>query len=114
MPTVTATYPVVDGSLVSVDVFIGDGQTGGSAVFLGEEEVASGAEVVDQALRDGAEIRGMVLVVSTTVVDIRPEHDHTSVRVILHGGLPDEFPIVQSATVRPGGAINYLTVVTFV
>ena len=47
-------------------------------------------------------------------VDIRPEHDHTSVSVIHHGGLPDEFPIVQSATVRPGGAVNYLTVVTYV
>lgn len=114
MPTATATYLVEDGRTVTMDALIGDGQTGASVAFLGTEEIAAGPELRDVRLGDGSDVRGKVLVLSTTVVDIRPEHDKTSVNVILRGGHPEEFPIVQVATARPGGAVNYLTVVTFV
>lgn len=114
MPTVTAKYPVKESERIMLDVIIGDGQAGGSAAFIGPEEKAAGPRIEGVNLGEGSDLRGKVLVVSSTVVDIRPEHDRTSVTVTLRGGYPDEFPIVQTATTTPSGAANYLTVVTFV
>lgn len=114
MPTTSVVYQV-DPDPVMVDVVIGDGQTGGSAVFLGEDRVAQGGrEMRGINLGPGDRLRGAVMVVSTTVVDIRPEHDRASTLVRLHGGFPDPMPVVQTATARPGGAVNFLTVIRFV
>jgi hypothetical protein len=115
MPSTSVPYPVDDASEVSVDVLIGDGQIGGSSIFVGQQHVATG----DQAMRGirlgrGAELRGQVAVVSTTVVDVRPEHDRVSTLVELHGGFPDPMPVVQAATAKPSNTVNFLTVIRFV
>lgn len=114
MPTVTTTYPVVDDREVTLSVTIGDAQAGGSSVFLGSTEKANGNPIPPTSLGLGSEVRGQTVVVSTTVVDVRPEHDHTSVTVTLAGGLPPEFPIHQAENTQPGGAVSYLTVVRLV
>lgn len=114
MPTMSVTYTVEPGRTVSFSARIGDGQTGGIAAFLGTEKVADGPEVEQHDLGEGEDLRGGVLVVSTTVVDVRPEHDRTSCVVELAGGHPDRMPIVQAQTAPTGGAVNYLTVIRFV
>lgn len=114
MPTVTARYVVIDDGDVRLSVTIGDAQTGSSAAHLGRDLFAPGPDIQDVIVGQGAEIRGKVLVISTIVVDIRPEHDRSSVTVTLRGGHPEVFPLVQAATSSTGGAIPYLTVVSFV
>ena len=114
MPTSITTYPVTDGQPVTLDVTIGDGQAGGSSAYVGSTEAARGDRIEGVLLGSGDDLRGQTLVVSTTVVDVRPEHDHTSVAVLLKGGLPPEFPVVQAEGAIPGGSVNYLTVVRFV
>jgi hypothetical protein len=114
MPTASVTYIVEDGRAVSLSVRIGDGQAGGSAAFLGTHKVAEGPEIEDHELGEGGHLRGRVLVVSTTVVDIRAEHDRTSAFVELRGGHPETMPVIQAQTAPTGGAVNYLTVVRFI
>lgn len=111
MPTTTTEYRVADAEAVLLDVWIGDAQAGGSVAYLGTRRVAAGRTIRDRELGPGEELRGRVLVVSTTVVDVQPSHDRTSVTVRLRGGTPAELPIVQSSSAAPGGAVNYLTVV---
>ena len=114
MPTATRTYSAADDQTVTVDVLIGDGQSGGSAVYLGADMLTGGPPVDALVVGTGRDIRGRFLTVSTTVVDIRPEHDNTSVTVTMKGGDPAELHVHQAAVTAPGGSVNYLTVVKFV
>lgn len=114
MPTTVVSYHIRERQHVRLDVLIGDGQAGGSAAYLGTECIHPGPEITDLLLGAGDELHGQVLVVSSTVVDVRPEHDRTSVQVVLRGGDPIRMPVEQWAEASRSGAVNYLTVVRFV
>lgn len=114
MPTTVVSYHIREHQHVRLDVLIGDGQAGGSAAYLGTLCVHPGPDISDLLLGTGDELIGVALVVSSTVVDVRPEHDRTSVQVVLRGGDPIRMPIEQSAEANRSGAVNYLTVVRFV
>ncbi len=112
MPTITGSYAVRGGEPVFVTVLIGDGQEGVSTIFLDQEKISSRVAVSRLPLGDGADLAGRTLVVSSTVVDIRNEHDHTSVTVVLANGRERRFP--QSEDAQPSGVVNYLTVINLV
>jgi hypothetical protein len=112
MPTQVADHEVRDSVPVFLTILIGEGQMGFSTVFLDQEKQAARREVRRLPLGDGAEARGKVLVVSTTVVDIRGEHDRTSVTVQLSDGIEQE--LRQSEDAHESGVVNYLTVIRFV
>jgi len=114
IPRKAVQYEVLDGRPITFSVLVGEQQSGGSVAYLGTALAAQGLEIHDHELGDGAALRGRVLVVSTAVVDVRPEHDRTSVVVRVRGGSPDALDVMQSQETTPGGAVNYLTVVRFV
>jgi hypothetical protein len=114
MPTVTQFYHVISGQRVQLEATIGDGQAGGHAVFLGAARIAQGEFHVDADLGDGADLARRVLVVSSIAVDVLPETDHVSVRVVLTGGAPSRMQIDQAADAPANGALSFLTVITFV
>ena len=113
MPTLTATYAVLDGQPVHLTVSVGDAQAGGSTAFLGKRQVASGPDI-DLDLGTGDAIRGQTLVVDTLAVDVQPATDHVSARVALSGGTPAQLPLAQGTTAPTHGAVSFLTVVRFV
>jgi len=112
MPTRVDDYEVRDGDDVFLTVRVGEGQLGFSTAFVGEEKKTSRRDVSRVPLGAAAELRGKVLVVSTTVVDIQKEHDRTSVTVVLGNGSEAEYP--QSEDAHESGVVNYLNVVSFV
>lgn len=112
-PPVSTQYPVRDDEAVSVRVTIGEGQAGGSAVFLGRDLIGSGHEV-NVRVGQGVDLRGQTLVISSTVVDVRPETNRVSTLTELFGGIPTPQPIGQADVVGNGGAADFLTIVQFV
>jgi hypothetical protein len=112
VPTRVDDHPVTAGEDVYLTVLIGEGQSGVSTVFLDESKRAARTEVRRLLLGTGTELRGHVLVVSTTVVDIQQAHDRTSVTVVLGNG--HERRYAQQADATPSGVVNYLNVITFV
>ena len=112
MPTRVDDHPVLDGETVFLTVLVGYGQLGFTTAFVGEEKKAEGREVHRLPLGTAAELRGRVLVVSTTVVDVQEEHDKTSVAVVLGNGTEREYPQAEDA--HESGVVNYLNVITFV
>lgn len=112
MPTRVDDHPLEDGEEVFLSVQVGEGQLGFTTAFLGDEKKASRREVSRFPLGPASELRGKVLVVSTTVVDIQKEHDRTSVTVVLGDGVERGYP--QSEDARESGVVNYLNVITFV
>jgi hypothetical protein len=113
MPPVSTNYPVTDGQNVRLHVNIGDGQAGGSSVFLGPDMITAGHEI-DVDLGPGERLRGMLLVISSTVVDVQPATNRVSTFVDLTGGNPPSLPIAQADVVTDGGTADFLTVVRFV
>ena len=112
MPTRVDDLEVHEGHDVFLTVLIGEGQLGFTTALLGEEKKTARRDVRRLPLGPAAELRGRVLVVSTTVTDIQKEHDRTSVTVVLGNGGEHEFP--QSEAAHPSGVVNYLNVITFV
>jgi len=112
VPTRVDDHAVHDGEDVFVTVLIGEGQAGVTTVFLDQEKRASRTQVRRLLLGTGGELRGRVLVVSTTVVDIQQAHDRTSVTVVLANGSEHSFG--QQAQAHPSGVVNFLNVITFV
>jgi hypothetical protein len=91
---------------------VGEGQPGVTTVFFDHEKKASRQKVSRLPLGDGAEIRGKILVVSTTVVDLLKEHDRTSVTLVLANGTEQKFPDSEEAT--DSGLVNYLFAIRLV
>jgi hypothetical protein len=103
-------YPVKDSD-VSLRVTIGEAQAGATSVFLGRDQMAGGPQA--WALGAGTALRGKILVVSTVVVDVRPETDRTSVTLQLKNG-DSESSWTDTENAPTGGAVPYLFVVSFV
>lgn len=125
MPTSFHEYRVATDSEVELDVVIGDGQPGGSTVYIGEKLLKHTSptdpnEVVDEEIniRDlavgrGAEILDRSLVISTDVLDLR-DKDQAVVTVTLRGGSPSEETITHRKKDDPFDVVNFITIVHFV
>lgn len=111
MPTQVDTYTVQDGETVFLTLDIGEGQTGYSTAMIGSRKVASRRRIKQLELGDGADLRGKVLVTTTTVVDLQRDHDRTSVTLTLTDGTTLVRP--QSQDADASGVVVYLFVVTF-
>ena len=95
-------YEVAPGQLVTLTVVIGDGQAGGTALLLNgvaHPFTAPGPEPIPGATA------GSFLHAHTTVQDINPLTNHTSVTYILRGGVEDrEFPYAIDVAADKGAA----------
>ena len=112
MPTSIGTYPVMDDLEVRLEVDVSDGQEGESSAIIGDVAVGLGNPIYASVGR-GRELRGQVLVVTTTVMDRQQETDWTSVIVRLRSGaIRREY--AQKQLAGTGGVVRYLTVITFV
>ena len=112
MPTSVGTYPVMDDLEVRLEVEVSEGGEGQSSATIGGIGVGFG-DPIHATVGRGRELRGQLLVVSTTVLDRRPAADWTSVTVRLRSGaVRREYGQKQLADT--GGVVSYLTVITFV
>ena len=80
----SAPYQVSTGE-VSLTVEIGDAQVGGSAVFVGGQQVGTGL-ISDLDLGSGPELRNKSVRIKTVVSDINDLTNKTSVTYKLAGG----------------------------
>ena len=82
-------YVVSNGAgPVLISVIIGDGQIGGSAVFLDQTQIAKG-EILHQQVGSPAALVNRRLSVRTVVADINEQTNKTSVTYVLTGGAGD-------------------------
>jgi hypothetical protein len=107
----TNIYRVQTNQPVQLQVTIGDGQVGGTALTLNGVPVpfdnTGGQATVDQP---GASLVGSILQCATTVQDINPATNNTSVIYRLTGGLAaQEFPFSAQVTADSGLARYLIT-----
>ncbi len=82
-------YPVGNGpGPVLLSVIIGDGQIGGSAVFLDANQIAKG-QIAHLPVGTPAALQGHRIGVRTVVADVNEQTNKTSVTYILTGGAGD-------------------------
>ena len=109
-------YEVVDNQAVRLTIVIGDAQVGGSSLVLDSTPVKTGpnGQVLDIAIGAGDEIRYKTLECTTTVRDINPSTNKTSVTYMFRGGKVDQdFPYSVEVRTEGGYAryfINFLFV----
>ena len=109
--TQTAFYTVKPNTPVTLSVGIGDGQDGGTAVTLGGELVGSGAEIKNLRIgKPGQDLRDASIECTTTVRDINPATNHTSVTYSLRGGKEDRDFTYDVTVSEAGGRAVYVVV----
>ncbi len=109
--TQTAFYTVKPNTPVTLSVGIGDGQDGGTAVTLGGELVGSGAEIKNLRIgKPGQDLRDASIECTTTVKDINPSTNHTSVTYSLSGGKEDRDFTYDVTVSEAGGRAVYVVV----
>ena len=100
-------YKVKRRKPVTQSIIIGDGQVGGSEVMWKDQSLASG-KVEDVSVgEDGDDLRDTELECTTTVRDVNPGTNNTSVTYRLFGGEPSPMEIVKHAVSQPGGRAVY-------
>jgi hypothetical protein len=110
--THTTFYAVLPGQDVVLGVTIGDGQAGGTALLLDGEPLPFENSAGSGIIGPGDELPGSILNIKTTVRDIRPDTNRTSVTYVLTGGVEDvEYPYSVEVSADAGTA-HYM--VTFV
>jgi hypothetical protein len=107
----TNIYRVQNNQPIALQVTIGDGQVGGTALTLNGTPApfdnASGQAPIGQA---GASLVGSILQCATTVQDINPATNNTSVTYQLTGGLAAQaFPFAAQVTADSGLARYVIT-----
>ncbi|MCU1350321.1 MAG: hypothetical protein JWO56_3351 [Acidobacteria bacterium] len=107
-------YPVGAGpGPVQLTIVIGDGQIGGSAVWIDTTLVASGT-VQHFVLGSPAMLRGHAVGIRTIVADVNPQTNHTSVTYILTGGsVPADLTLTFDAP-HDKDAVPYVALFHFV
>jgi hypothetical protein len=109
--TDTNFYEVVPGHPITLEVAIGDGQAGGTALLLNGEAhpfAAPGPQAIHGAAAGG------FLHAHTTVQDINPLTNHTSVTYILRGGASDQAFPYSIDVAADKGAARYVIAFIFV
>jgi len=107
----TNIYRVQTNQPLQLQVTIGDGQVGGTALTLNGAPVAfdssAGQATVGQP---GTSLVGSILQCATTVQDINPSTNNTSVTYHLTGGLAvQDFPFAAQVTADSGLARYNIT-----
>jgi hypothetical protein len=110
----TNIYRVQSAQPVNLQVIIGDGQVGGTALTLNGAPVpfdsTTGLATIGQV---GTSLAGSILHCLTTVQDINPSTNNTSVTYRLNGGLAGQtFPFAVQVAADSGLA-RYLTTFLF-
>jgi hypothetical protein len=90
----TQVYEVGDSRAVTLEVIIGDSQAGGTSLIWRANVINSPPSVQPVTVSaDGAPLRAEILNCTTTVRDINPNTNRTSVTYVLRGGARDrEYP----------------------
>jgi hypothetical protein len=107
--TDTKFYSVVPFQQLRLQVTVGDAQVGGTSLTLNGQEVpidnTTGVATIGGA---GQDLTGSVLNCVTTVRDINPSTNNTSVTHDLQGGKsPESFPFAVSVS-ADGGRARYV------
>ncbi len=106
------TYQVIPSNQVKLTVLIGDGQKGMPVISIGNKIKAIG-EVTQLLLGSGAELIGMELRIRTTVNDVNPKTNHTSITYVLEGGEEINLTINSGEVLDKGGSLFYNDSFTF-
>ena len=110
----TQVYQVGSGTAVTLTITIGDGQVGGSSVVWQGVTVAQGEVKGLQIGGSGAGLGGELLLCTTTVHDVNPATNHTSVTYQLAGGSADQSYTYTIDVSEAGGMAIYAITFVFV
>jgi hypothetical protein len=80
------TYLVEPVSQLTAKVTIGDAQSGGWAIGFDDTHVKKGSGEDPVPVGSGRDVKGKLLQIVVTVVDVRPETNHLSCTVTIAGG----------------------------
>jgi len=107
-------YRVGAESDVSVRVAIGDAQLGGWAIGFGTDNVQKGSEADPVPVGVGKDIKGRILQIIATAVDVRPETNRLSATVTVSGGPDGDIKLPHSfADGGNGDSAIFTTLVGF-
>lgn len=112
MPTRLEKYLIQDDSPVTLNALVGNAQLGSVSVHLANALLAHGPVIQSLPLGSGNALKGKRLVISSIVLDVRPETDSTSLTVSLSGAGGTE-SWLDSEKAAPGGVVSYITVIDF-
>jgi len=98
---------------MSLDIVVGEGQIGASAVKLGAEVIATGADI-QCALGRGPELVGHVLTTKSTVTDVNDFTNKTSVKYVFRDGLETQTFLSKVEVDQNGDAVVYRSRFTFI
>jgi hypothetical protein len=94
----------------TLSVTIGDGQAGGTAVMLDGKLVQAGGVMKNVPLGNGKDLKNKELGCTTTVEDINPNTNRTSVTYTLQlGTAKKEFPYEITVSAGGGRAVYLVT-----
>jgi len=109
--SITKIYRVIDGDdHVYLTINIGHAQPGVTSIFLAGKELKSGikSDIDKLDLGPGKELKSKTLYCTTTVTDIRPETNQTSVKYELTGGLKKFENKYSESVDNDGETISYM------
>lgn len=98
---------------VTLTVFIGDGQIGGSSVRLDGQLIGDPGEIKDLLIGKGRALVGKKLLVKTLVSDDSDDTDWTSVTYTLTGGDPNTPITARHKVETSGNGVIYRTTFVF-
>jgi hypothetical protein len=105
-------YPVKQNTPIFFEVRIGDSQVGGTALRLNGSSIPVNPTGRTKIGMDGEDLRKSVLQSITTVRDVNPQTNNTSIEHELTGGVKDEiFPYAIRVKKDKGIARYFITYV---
>ena len=105
-------YPVKQNTPIFFEARIGDGQAGGTALRLNGSSIPVNPTGRTKIGQDGEDLRKSVLQSITTVKDVNPQTNNTSIEHKLTGGVTDEvFPYAIQVKKDKGIARYFITYV---
>ena len=105
-------YPVQPNTPIFFEAKIGNGQVGGTALRLNGSSIPINPTGPTQIGKEGQDLRKSVLQCLTTVKDVNPHTNNTSIEHEITGGLTDEtFPYAIRVKKNKGIARYFITYV---
>ena len=101
-------YLVRSNQPIAIRVTVGDNQVGGTALRLNGSSIPFNPAGATPIGAPGQDLRGSVLHVVTTVKDVNPATNHTSVTHDLEGGVSDETFPYEVSVKKDKGIARYL------